>query len=124
MPRFRYKAVTPTGEIVEGALEAPSRSAVIERLRGQGHMPIRADAQAEPDRARWWQKPIRLSRGLTRGDIILITRQLATLLQAGLPPHPALGLIAPLEADGPRQALVSEVLEAARGGTPLAHAPA
>ena len=30
MPRFRYKAVTPAGQMVEGALEAPSRSALID----------------------------------------------------------------------------------------------
>ena len=122
MPRFRYKAVTPTGEVVEGALEAASRTAAIDQLRGQGHMPIRADALAERSAARWWQKPIRLSRGLTQPDIILITRQLATLLQAGLPLDRALAMIAELEPEGPRLAFVNDVLEAVRGGTPLAEA--
>jgi general secretion pathway protein F len=122
MPRFRYKAVSATGEVVEGALEAASRSALIDQLRGQGHMPIRADALAERSAARWWQKPIRLSRGLTQPDVILITRQLATLLQAGLPLDRALAMIAELEPEGPRLAFVNDVLEAVRGGTPLAEA--
>ncbi len=122
MPRFRYKAVSSTGEVVEGALEAASRTALIDQLRGQGHMPIRADALAERSAARWWQKPIRLSQKLTQPDIILITRQLATLLQAGLPLDRALAMIAELEPEGPRLAFVSDVLEAVRGGTPLAEA--
>ena len=122
MPRFRYKAVSATGEVVEGALEAASRTALIDQLRGQGHMPIRADALAERSAARWWQKPIRLSQKLTQPDIILITRQLARLLQAGLPLDRALAMIAELEPEGPRLAFVNDVLEAVRGGTPLAEA--
>ena len=122
MPRFRYKAVTATGEIVEGALEAASRTAAIDRLRGQGHMPIRADALAERSATRWWQKSFRLSRRLNQADVILFTRQLATLLQAGLPLDRALAMIAELESEGPRLAFVNSVLEAVRGGTPLAEA--
>jgi len=122
MTRFRYKAVTSKGEIVEGALEAPSRSIVIDRLRRQGHLPIRADALAEPDQIRWWRRPIRLTAKLTDTDVILFTRQLATLLQAGLPIDRALGMMAELETEGPRRTLVRHVLETLRGGTPLADA--
>jgi general secretion pathway protein F len=122
MPRFRYKAVTSTGEIVEGALEAPSRSAVIDRLRGQGHMPIRAEALAERAGAGWWRHPIRLSHRLSQVDVILITRALATLLQAGLPLDRALTMIAELESEGPRLQFLHGLLEAVRGGVPLAEA--
>jgi general secretion pathway protein F len=122
MPRFRYKAVTSTGEIVEGALEAPNRSAVIDRLRRQGHTPIRADALAERGEARWWRKRIHLTAKLTDTGVILLTRQLATLLQAGLPLDRALDMIAELEVEGPRLAFVRNVLQAVRGGTPLAEA--
>ena len=122
MTRFRYKAVTSKGEIVEGALEAPNRSAVIDRLRHQGHLPIRADALVEPDQIPWWRRPIRLTNKLTDSDVILFTRQLATLLQAGLPIDRALGTMAELEAEGPRRVLVRNVLETVRGGMPLADA--
>src|SRR5262245_16849096 len=122
MARFRYKAVTSKGEIVEGALEAPNRSAVIDRLRHQGHLPIRADALVEPDQIPWWRRPIRLTNQLTDSDVILFTRQLATLLQAGLPIDRALGTMAELEAEGPRRVLVRNVLETVRGGMPLADA--
>lgn len=122
MPRFRYKAVTPAGEVVEGALEAPSRAAVIDRLRGQGHMPIRAEAVADRTAAPWWRRSIRFSTGLSQPDIILITRELATLLQAGLPLDRAIAMSAELEAEGPRLQFLQAVLERVRGGVPLAEA--
>ncbi|HEU5445350.1 MAG TPA: type II secretion system F family protein [Pseudolabrys sp.] len=122
MTRFRYKAVTSKGDIVEGALEAPSRSAVIDRLRRQGHLPIRAEALVEPGQIRWWRRPIRLTAKLTDIDVILFTRQLATLLQARLPIDRALGMRAELEAEGPRRTFVRNVLDALRGGAPFADA--
>src|SRR5262249_62432894 len=104
MPRYRYKAVTPAGQVVEGALEAPSRSAVIDRLRHDGHTPIRADEVGG------WQggrliEGWRGARTLPPAEIILLTRDLATLLQAGLPLHPAPSICAASSAEGPRRRL-------------------
>ncbi len=45
MTLFQYRAVSGSGEVVEGELEAATRDAVIEHLHRQGHTPIRADAQ-------------------------------------------------------------------------------
>ena len=43
MARFHFRAVTGTGEVVEGELEARSQAAVVEQLRGQGHLPLAAE---------------------------------------------------------------------------------
>ena len=43
MATFRYKAVSQSGEVVEGELDGSDKAAVIERLHQQGHTPIRAD---------------------------------------------------------------------------------
>ena len=43
MPLYRFKAVSGPGDVVEGEMEAISQVAVLEHLRGQGYMPIRAD---------------------------------------------------------------------------------
>ena len=51
MPLFHYKAVAASGEIVEGAMEAGSRSAVVLRLQAQGHVPIRAREAVSSERA-------------------------------------------------------------------------
>jgi len=43
MPQFRYRAVTPAGEFVEGEVEAPSRQEVLRRIEYLGHMAIEAE---------------------------------------------------------------------------------
>jgi general secretion pathway protein F len=43
MPRYRYQAVAASGEVLQGEMEAASRLSVIDRLRGDGHLPVRAE---------------------------------------------------------------------------------
>lgn len=122
MAQFRYRAVTSAGEIVEGALEAPNRTAAIDRLRGQGHTPIRADPLVERTGTSWWRQPVQLKRRMSPTDVILFTRGLATLLQAGLPLDRALSALAELESDAVRLRFLQQVLEAVRGGVTFAEA--
>ena len=121
MPQFSYKAVSASGEIVEGVIDAASQDAVIERLRRQGHVPIRAEPQ----------KGMSLKSlsggGRTRGrikgrDLGLLTRELATLLDAGLQLDRALSILAELSAPGPVRSMVEQVLESVRGGSTFADA--
>lgn len=123
MPRFSYKAVAADGEVVEGELEATSREAVVERLHAQGHVPIRAEERS-PERpsgslvsSNLWRR----SRP-ARADLALFTREMATLLQAGLPLDRALAIMQELGATPALQALVEEIREAVRGGRSLAAA--
>src|SRR5262245_28529485 len=102
MPQFRYKVVTSAGEEVEGALEAASRAAAIDRLRREGHTPIRADEISGLSAIGRLSKPWRISRQLSQADVILLTRELATLLQAGLPLDRALTLASELSPEGPQ----------------------
>ena len=43
MARFKFKAVAPSGQVVEGEMVAPGREQVIDRLRKQQHLPVRVD---------------------------------------------------------------------------------
>ena len=52
MPQFRYRAVTPAGELVFGEVEAPSREEVVRRIEYLGHMPIEAKLQRRDVRRR------------------------------------------------------------------------
>src|SRR5260370_5345391 len=79
MPHFRYRAVTPAGELVAGEVEAPSREEVIRRIEYLGHLTIEVAATG------------RLSRsGAPSGkqprprEVTIFLRQLALLVGAGL----------------------------------------
>jgi general secretion pathway protein F len=123
MPRFAYKSVTPAGEVVEGVLEASSRSGLIELLRSQGQMPIRADELGSAGAGS--QLPgLRASRGISAADLAQLTRELATLLKAGLPVDRAIAFARELVTSGPRGQFLNGVLEAVKGGASLADAMA
>lgn len=58
MARFRYKAVAPTGEVVEGEMEALARGAAIERLRELRHLPVRVEELAPGERGSFRAPPV------------------------------------------------------------------
>ncbi len=120
MTRFRYKAVTPAGKVVEGALEAPDRAAAIDRLRRDGNLPIRAEAAGSGFAFDWLLRDLGRRRPSPQ-DIILMTRELATLLQAGLSLERALALSAEL-ATGAQKGFLQSVLDAVRRGIGLSEA--
>ena len=122
MPAYRYKAVTTSGDVVEGEMEASSQSAVIEKLHDLGHLPIRADEREAASGWRWLAHDLFARRRVSRKDVALVTREFATLLEAGLPLDRALEILINLaEGEGVRK-LLERVLEAVRGGASLADA--
>ena len=121
MPHYRYKAVTSAGEIIEGVIDAADRQAVVDRLHAQGSTPIRAEEAAG--------RPVRsLSlfgrrrRRLDPTTVMHATRELATLLRAGLTVDRAFSVLAEISDDDAVRAFLDEVLRSVRGGATLADA--
>lgn len=88
MPAFEYAALDANGRTKRGVLEGDSGRLVREALRDQGLAPLkvtptRKRLQSTSKRLAWWQriKPLELA---------VTTRQLATLVNAGLPIEEAL----------------------------------
>lgn len=120
MPVFQYKAATADGETVSGTLSGSSRDQVIERIQALGQVPIRVD---ESTQAASVQGPRRLrSRRITDQDIANITRELGTLLRAGLPLERALVIMATLSEGERLQQMLENVRKQIKGGATLADA--
>ena len=122
MPRFNYKAVSPEGEVIEGEIEAISRQAVVDRLHADGHVPIRAEESRRTAVRQSGVGRLLQPRRVRSEDLLLITRELATLLQAGLPLDRAMSVMIDLAPEGPVRDLMEEVREKVRGGATLADA--
>ena len=119
MARFRYKAVSSTGEVVQGETDAATRQAVVKWLHERGQTPIRAE---ELNGRAGIAFPVRFRVGsdhLPDATVTLVTRQLATLLQAGLPIDRALLLISDSDGEPRRQRFVTRLLDSIRGGMSL-----
>jgi general secretion pathway protein F len=121
MPAFIYKAVTSDGELVKGILNGTSRSQVINQIQSQGQTPIRVDASTDTaGRARRMQRITR--QRITTQHIAAFTRELGTLLRAGIPLERALAILASL-ADGARmRSLIEGVRQQVKTGDTLADA--
>jgi general secretion pathway protein F len=117
MSNFRYRAVTAGGEIREDVIEAASERAAADALRANGLMPIRLTAGGRGFRLDLQRAP----RQLSAPDIAIASRQIATLLEAGLPLERALQITTEL-LGGPAALAFGQVLDHVRGGKSFADA--
>lgn len=125
MPLYKYRAVSASGDILEGEMDAPSTASVAERLVELGHTPVRAveagDASAKKfDPSQFF----RLQRNVSRRDLGLLTRELSTLLHAGVPLDRSLEILATIVEKKHLRGVIERILEQVRGGDSLADAMA
>lgn len=89
MAAYDFLALDERGREQRGVLEADSVRQIRQILRDRGWAPMKVDPAVERHRRRGLS--LELSRGsLSSSDLSLLTRQLATLIQAGLPVEEAL----------------------------------
>ncbi|MEN8761645.1 MAG: type II secretion system inner membrane protein GspF [Thiogranum sp.] len=120
MPGFQYKAVSADGEVVQGTLEGSDRKQVVEQLHALGQTPIRID-EAAVRVGRGHRRRLR-KRRISEDQIANATRELATLLRAGLPLDRALGVLISLSEGEPIAELLGNVRKQVNGGASLADA--
>jgi general secretion pathway protein F len=118
---FRYKAVTPSGELLEGVLEASVQEAVVERLQAMGYVTLRAD-EATAAAAVGEIKQRRVRQRVGADQLILVTRELATLLDAGLALDRALEVLSGIAEDEVVRAMLLRIRDEVRGGATLSAA--
>ncbi len=124
MPSFRYTAVSPAGELVQGVLDAPSEQAVIEKLRQQGSLPMRAEA-ADTSRgllADLLTAEFGQGRALNGAEVANITRELAVMLGAGQDLDRALRFLVDTAANARMRSVLTQLRDAVRDGSPFATA--
>ncbi|MDJ0944589.1 MAG: type II secretion system F family protein [Kiloniellales bacterium] len=122
MPTFHYKSVAESGEVVEGQLEASDQTAAVARLQRLGHVPLKIDSAASGLSLDFLKQDVSFRRGLGTRDITTVTRQVATLLGAGLPLDRALDILVEMAEQAPQRRLVAKIVEEVRGGATLADA--
>ncbi len=120
MPAFTYQAIDPQGVTQRGVLEADSARAVRSQLRARHLVPLDVAPVVSVTHNRdivLWQR-----RVLNQTALTLWTRQLAGLVDAGLPLERALTALAD-EAPTPRQqALVAALRAEVNAGSSFAQA--
>jgi type IV pilus assembly protein PilC len=89
MPVFLYTARTLKGELQSGEVDLPSRDDVIAHLRKNRMVVV----QVRPA-PKQFKLSLKLGGGVKTRDVVILTRQFATMINAGLPLVQALGILA------------------------------
>ena len=108
-------------------MDAATQSAVIERLQGMNLIPIRAAELAGNSNAAVGQNAPKAASLFSRGkvsqpDLGNMTRELATLLRAGLPLDRSFEILINLAEKKPVADLLNEIRNEVRGGASLSKA--
>lgn len=121
MIRFRYKAAGNDGSVIDGFLIGEDRNHAIRQIRALKQIPIRIEEAREersPSKLRLRQKRRRISEQ----QVADATRELATLLRAGMPLDRALGTLATLASGDPLCEVLTEIRNNVKQGHTLADA--
>jgi len=89
MPAFEYVCVDTNGRRQKGVLEGDSVRQIRQQLREKGWLPVTVEPAAR-EHQESPQGGSFFKRGINAYELALVTRQLATLIQAGIPVEEAL----------------------------------
>lgn len=118
MLTFQYTARNPaTGQKVNAVVQADSEQAAAKLIRGEGLVPI--DVKLQDQGIAGVGK--RLQRVKVK-DRVLFSRQLSTLINAGLPLVQSLRSVNDQTASKPMRVIITEIIGAVEGGSTLAAA--
>ena len=116
MQAFNYKAIDRQGNSSKGIVEGDSERAARQSLRQKGLMPVEMKPVREA------RSLFRMSTRVGRNDMLLITRQLATLTGSGMPLEQCLKLMADQAENVAIKRLVSSLRNQLSEGRSLAYA--
>jgi len=117
---FQYKAVSPSGETVQGQMEAASVEMVVLKLQEAGNLPLQA---REAGTGGFSLNALRLGRrGMNSREVAQFTQQMSTLLGAGLPLDRSLQVLLDLAENERIGRTVAEIRDHVREGGSLSDA--
>ena len=142
MPSFKYSAIGTDGRTVKGSLKADNENALVEELRRRKLMPVRIESKggrSKPGGAATAPRPVaapsagakpekggfnitigKVKPGVRKfEEVVIFTRQLATMIQAGIPMLESLEILREQAASKQFDLLLGEVIATVRGGQDL-----
>lgn len=119
MLNFRYRAMTPNGEIVDGTIAAETAAEVSLRIEYLGLMPIEAMAEGVSEKSSGLSFSLSSPRA---ADVTIFTRDLSLLLKAGARLDDALELLATDMDVGRLRPVIRKIRTAILSGDSLADA--
>ena len=117
--RFKYTVLTKAGRTVQGVTEAPSEHVAEEALWRAGYTIARLEAERPAPTV---QDLLPSLFAVSKRDLIIFSRQMATLLSSGVAILPALQLMADQVSNATLQRALSDAIESIQGGASFSDA--
>jgi len=114
---FQYEASSADGRVVKGQIEAADEADAIRLLKQQGLTPIALNPIATGT-----QRQTSTKRSMSAQDKILMVRELATLLTAGVPLAEAIQSMSEASGQAPAGVAAGQIYQVLRGGGKLSSA--
>jgi type IV pilus assembly protein PilC len=125
MPAFEYKVKDTQGKDQTGVQEAPDVGALVSSLRSQGYIIVRVNEVKESkvfSVARGPAKKRGKKGGVKLDDLVIFSRQMATLVAAGIPLIQALDILADQVEKDKFKAILREMHQEVHGGKSFSEA--
>ena len=119
---FNYQARTPEGLSRTGTAEAPSADAAVQALQRQNLIVVSL-TPATP-KATWYERPFLQFRSVKPREVMLLSRQLATLFEAKVPVVQTFRTLIGQSGSGTLRKHLAEVLDDVQGGMSMSQAMA
>ncbi len=113
--QFGYRVKNEEGKTLDGVLEASSLDHASKLLRGRGYLIIKVEEEKESE----IKEIMRRFERVKVDDVVNFTRQLSTMVSAGLPLTESLSILR-VQSPPAMSRVVSKVLEEVEGGKTLA----
>ena len=113
MPTFAYSARSMTGEILNGEIELPTREEVVGYLVRQRLRPITVNTKAK-------EISFQFGTGIKTREVVIFTRQFATMINSGLPLVQSLTILAEQTENKRFSKIISQILLDIQSGQTLA----
>src|SRR5438067_4004296 len=120
MAVYHWQGVSPKGETLKGEMEATSREAVIIRLRTQRIQPNTARIKEKGKGLDFEIRMPAIGSEVKTRDIVIFTRQFATMIDAGLPIMQCLHILAAQTDSKAFRKVLGQVKDDVEAGTTLA----
>jgi MSHA biogenesis protein MshG len=123
MPSFAYKGRNSGGQLVEGVLDGVNSGAIADALSGMGLTPVEIkESRAKAARSAASLNITLFKQSVTHIDLLLFSRQIHTLLKAGVPIMRALSGLQDAAINPEMKRVIGELRSSLEGGRELSQA--
>lgn len=117
MSKFTFKAKDWNGKTIKGVLDLPDKAQVVDSIKANGLVPLWVEEESNSTFSQFYKK---IFARVSLKDVATLTRQLSTMMTAGLPLTDALSLLRnQSESNLALYEILDYCLNQVRGGQPL-----